>query len=71
MGALTPEERQEALFSVVGGPEGWAAYVAAGEALHAFARLIPGTLGLNVADIYKETGVRLQQALADAERAKR
>jgi hypothetical protein len=65
---LTQKERHEIIVAACGGPDAWAAYIAASEALRAFARHVPRSLGLNVADIYKDMGERLSEALAAEER---
>lgn len=58
------------LIEAAGGPAVYAAYVAAGEALHGLAKLVPGSLGMDVADVYKamtstlEAALRLQRARA-------
>lgn len=64
MAILTREERQAVLIQAAGSPEAWNAYLSAGAALHDLARSVPGSLGRDVADVYKEMTARLEAALA-------
>lgn len=62
-GHMTSEERRATLIAAVGGPEAYAAYVEASEALRRLAKHVPGSLGMDIADIYKGVTSTLSAAL--------
>lgn len=65
---FTREERQATLIEAAGSLDNFAAYIAAGAALHTLASRYPEFLGMNIADAYKEVTIRLDRALRAEER---